>query len=555
MQLRWPLARCCAARRPTAEGETELLEPMQAPPNPAAPYRAGIPRVTFSAPNLDWLLVILLQRWRWILASTLLAAISVLLALPFLPRQYEISAALLFKLGREQVAPAVAGTGAAATPFKRTEDVTSEAEIITSQALVENLVNAFGTDYFLAHKAPQTAWEQLKYLARSFVSTVRDAITELMILIGLEKRLTPFEGVVSALLASLHAETVKRSDVINVTLLLADQKAGIEVMNKLIELYLAEHIRAFQTPGATKFLADRVNAMKAELSGLESERSEFSRRFSLWDFDEQRKSLLLQQRELRQALARSGEDIGRVSAELRFAETSLANPSPERRVSRVAQANPVAQALQMRVVDQRGKLERLRLVYGADSRRIEDEETELSQLQKHLDDQARSMTQSETFEVSEGQREAERTLADRRGRSAGLKAQEQRQREQGLLLVAELLRLDTLGERSRRLNQDISLAEQNYQLYVRRLEEARISDALGVAEISNVSMIGRPTASISPIRPRAKLLFLGALAGGLLGSFGFLMLREALRPTVHSRDKAAAILGAPALGRLPEVRR
>ncbi len=500
-------------------------------------------------------MVILLQRWRWILASTVLAAAGVLLALPFLPRQYEISAALLFKLGREQVAPAVAGTAAVAAPYKRTEDVTSEAEIITSQALVENLVKAFGTDYFLVRKPPQTLWEQIKDVARSIVRGVREAITEVMILVGLEKRLTPFESVVSMLQGSLQAETVKRSDVIDVKLLMADQKAGIDVMSKLIDLYLAEHIRAFQTPGATKFLADRVNAMKLELSGLEVERNEFSRSSSLWDLDEQRKSLLQQQRELRQSLARSVEDIGRVSAEMRFAETTLAGLSPERRVSRVEQSNPVAQALQMRIVEQRGKLERLRLVYGADSRRIEDEETELSQLQKLLAGQAKSLTQSETFEVSEGQREAERTLADRRGRAAGLQAQEQRQREQDLLLVAELSRLDKLGERSRRLNRDMSLAEQNYQLYVRRLEEARIADALGVAEISNVSVIGRPTASISPVRPRAKLLFFGALAAGLLGSFGFFLLREALRPTVHSRDKAASILGAPALGRLPEVRR
>lgn len=527
---------------------------MQTPPSPAAPYRPGAPRTTFSAPGFDWLLVILLQRWRPILASTLLAAASVLLALPFLPRQYEISAALLFKLGREQVAPAVAGTGAAAVPFKRTEDVTSEAEIITSQALIENLVNAFGTDYFFGRKAPQTAWEHTKDFASSIVRGLREALTEVMILAGLEKRLTKFEGIVAALLATLQAETVKRSDVIDVKLLMADQTAGIEVMNKLIELYLAEHIRAFQTPGATRFLADRVDAMKLELSSLEVERNRFSNNNSVWDLDEQRKSLLQQQRELRQALARTAEDIGRVSAEIRFAESTLAGLSPERRVSRVEQSNPLVQTLQMRIVEQRGKLERLRLVYVAESRRIEDEETELSQLQKLLASQAKSVTQSETFEVSEGQREAERTLADRRGRAAGLQAQEQRQREQDVGLGTELARLDKLGEQSRRLNRDMSLAEQNYQLYVRRLEEAHIADALGVAAISNVSVIGRPTASISPVRPRAKLLFFGALAAGLLGSFGFFVLRETLRPTVHSREKAAAILGAPALGRLLEVR-
>ena len=499
-------------------------------------------------------MVILFQRWHWIIATTLVAALGVLVALPFLTRQYEISASLLFKLGREQVAPAVAGTAAVAAPFKRTEDVTSEAEIITSQALVEDLVKAFGTDYFLARKAPETVWEHIKDFARSVVREVRDAITEAMILVGLEKRLTPFEGVVSLLKASLQAEAVKRSDVIEVKLMMGDQKAGVDVMNKLIELYLAEHIRAFQTPGATKFLTNRVTALKAELADLEAKHRTFGSTEALWDLDEQRKSLLLQQRELRQSLARTTEDIGRVAAEIKHSAAALAGQSPEKRVSRIEQPNPVAQALQMRIVEQRTKLEHLRLVFGSDSRRIEDEQAELAQLEKLLAGQARSVMQSETFEVSAGLREAERSQVERGSRFAGLQAQEQRQREQDKYLLAELGRLDRLGEESRRLNRDISLTDQSYQLYERRLEEARIADALGVAEISNVSVIGRPTASISPVKPRAKLLFFGALGAGLLAGFGFFVLRDALRPTVHSRDKAADVLGAPPLVRLPEVR-
>jgi len=527
-----------------------LQDPTATPPA----HAVAMPRVTFSAPGLDWLMVILLRRWRWILASTLLAAAGVLLALPFLTKQYEISAALLFKLGREQAPPSVSGTSSVSAPFKRTEDITSEAEIITSQALLENLVSAFGTEYFLARKPPETIWEHIKYAARAVVRGIREAITELMILVGLEKRLTPFENVVSMLQGSLQAEAVKRADVIEIKLLMADQKAGVDVMNKLIELYLAEHIRAFQTPGATRFLQERVGVLKDELAGLEAQRRDFSHQASLWDLDEQRKSLLLQQRELRQALARTAEDMSRVAAEIQQAQLALAAGPGEKRVSRVEQSNPVAQSLQQRIIEQRARLERIRLVFGADSRRIVDEEAELAQLEKLLAGQAKSVTQNETFELSAGWHEAERSLVERRTRLAGLQAQEQRQREQDQRLVAELVRLDKSAEQSRRIARDIALAEQNYQLYARRLEEARISDALDKAEISNVSVIGRPTASISPTRPRAKLLFFGALGAGLLGSFGCFVLGHALRPTVHGRDKAAAILGAPVLARLPEVR-
>ncbi len=513
------------------------------------------PRVSFSAPSPDWLMVILLQRWRWVLGLALAAALGVLVALPFLTRQYEISASLLYKLGREQAPPTVTGAAAVAAPFRRTEDVTSEAEIIASQALVEDLVRSFGVEYFTARKPPQTPWEHVKDFARSLVRGVRDGITELMILAGLEKRLTPFERVVATLVATIKVEAVKRADVVEVKLLMPDAQAGIDVMNKLIELYLAEHIRAFQTPGATRFLDQRAQVLRGELAALEAKRRSFGQGAALWDLDEQRRSLLLQQRELRQAMARTVEDLGRAEAEVEHAAALLATPPPEQRVSRVQQSNPVLQQLQLRVVEQRAKLDRLRLVYGDDSRRLADEQAELANLERLRDAQAASVLQSETYEPGAGVREAERGLVARRSLLAGLQAQLQRQREQDRRISDELQRLDGLGEESRRLARELALAEQNYQLVARRLEEARIADALDAAAISNVSLIGRPTASVNPVRPRAKLLFLAALAGGLVGGFGFFVLRDALRPTVHSRERVAEALGAPVLLRLPEVRR
>ncbi len=522
--------------------------------NNAPTLSGATPRVTLPAPNVDWLMVILVKRWRWILTSTLVAALAVLAALPFLTRQYEISAALLFKVGREQAPPSVTGTAALTMPLKRTEDITTEAEIITSQALIESVVQFFGADYFLARKQPETVWEHIKEAARSVVRTVREAVTEVMILIGLEKRLTPFEKVVAALQGSLTAEAVKRADVVEIKLLFPDQKAGVDVMNKLIELYIAEHIRAFRTPGATEFLLDRVTMLQTELGELEARKRAFSQQSALWDLEEQRRSLLSQLRDLRQAKAKTSEEISRLAAEIEHGSSLISREAPEQRVSRVEQTNPAAQSLQTRIVEQRARLERLRNVYAGDSRRIADEEAELAQLEKLMAANAKPVTQSETFEVSRAVRDTERSLVEYRRRLAGLQAQQQVQQAQDTRLVQELDKLESMTEQARKLARDTALAEQNYQMYARRLEEARISDALDKAEISNVSVIGRPTSSISPVRPRSKLLFLGSLAAGLLGCFGVFVLADALRPTIHSREKAASILGAPVLAKIPEVR-
>lgn len=526
-----------------------MTEPVQRPTAPTAPQ----PRVTMSGPRLDWLMVVLVKRWRWIAAVTVVFALGMLAALPFLTRQYEITARLLFKLGREQAPHAVIASPAPAPALRRTEDITSEAEIISGQPLIEALVTAFGPEYFLARKPPVTVWEHIKEAARSVVRRVRGAINELMILVGLKKRLTPFEQVVSLLQASLKAEPVKRADVVEITLRMPDQQAGVEVMSKLIELYVDAHIKAFKTPGATQFLVERVAALKQELAALGDRRRQFDREHALWDLQEQRRALLAQQSDLRTALSRTLTEIGRLEAEVAQARTTLARPPVETRLSRIDQLNPVVQALTARIADQRITIEKLQRVFKADSRRVADAQAELAQLEAELGEQQRSITQSETYAVSEGYRSVERSLADNRMRLAGLHGQREQLAAQDQRLTAQLDQLDALTEQSRQLTRDFGVAEQSYQLYAGRLEEARIADALDAASISNVAVIGKPTASVNPVAPRSMLLFLGAIAAGLLGSFGFFVLRDALRPTVHSREAAAEALGAPVLARLPEV--
>lgn len=512
------------------------------------------PRVSFNSPSLDGLVVVLVQHWRWIVCAGLVFAVASLIALPFLTPAYEIKASLLCKLGREQLPPSVAGGTPVSTPFKRPEDVASEIEIIKSQVLVEQLVKAFGTDYFTKRKEPQTLWEHVKYYARTAVRAIKDAFTEVQIWLGLEKRLTPFEKVVSDLQGSITAEAVKRADVIDVTLLFADQVAGIEVMTKLLDLYAAEHIRVFQTPGATRFLGERVAELKTELARLEEEKRRFGSKGAVWDFDEQHKLLLQQAQDVQTTLSKIRQDRSKTASEIEQASTMLKAGTPETRLARVEQANPVVQALEERIMDRRAALEKLRQTFGDDSRRIKDAEAEITKLQQMVANSKKTVTTSETYEVSSGYRETERTLMEKRNRLAGLVAQEQQLTQELKNIEANLAKLDAMGEQARNLQREITLTDQTYQLYSRRLEEARISDALDAAAISNVSVIAQPTASIRPVRPKSKLLFLASLAAGLFGMAGFLLLRDAMRPVVHSRDKAMAVLGAPVLVRLPEVR-
>ena len=97
-------------------------------------------------------------------------------------------------------------------------------------------------------------------------------------------------------------------------------------------------------------------------------------------------------------------------------------------------------------------------------------------------------------------------------------------------------------------------AEDNYLLYRRKQEEARISDALDRTRIVNVAVAEAPTvpsvpATVSPIW----WLMLGAIVGSALG-VATTYLVDYLSPHFHTPQEVEGVLGIPVLASLPARR-
>ena len=110
-----------------------------------------------SSIGVELILPTIVKTWRFIVASIVVALLSVYGAFLYYPPLYEVSTSLLLKLGREMDPPATASP----TPgvAKRQEDVASEIEILRSQYLLEEMVRHFGVDFFLAETPPQTRFQ------------------------------------------------------------------------------------------------------------------------------------------------------------------------------------------------------------------------------------------------------------------------------------------------------------------------------------------------------------------------------------------------------------
>jgi uncharacterized protein involved in exopolysaccharide biosynthesis len=92
--------------------------------------------------------------------------------------------------------------------------------------------------------------------------------------------------------------------------------------------------------------------------------------------------------------------------------------------------------------------------------------------------------------------------------------------------------------------------EDNYLLYLRKREEARIGDALDERRILNVAIVEPPVAPALPTRS-VPLYFLLAFGLAMAFSVGIAFTTEYFDPTIRTPDEAHVLLGVPVLAWLP----
>jgi uncharacterized protein involved in exopolysaccharide biosynthesis len=497
-----------------------------------------------------------LMKYRLFIAScTAVCLLASLATVLLLSPRYEVTAKLLFKLGRELAPPTGLTNPGAVAIGKRPEDITSEVEIMHNQFLIEKLVADLGTDLLGRETEPKTFAQKMKAVVRWPVRKVQDGIREVFIYAGLEKRLTPTEQAVMSLQREVSVEEVRRSDVVVVRMRTRDPDIGVAILSKFLDLYLEQHILAYTETRGRQFFERQVREIRTQLAASEQARADFKRAKSLGDLAEQRRALLAQEREMTATHATTLADLARLEREVASLTQAMTVVPREVRLSSTVQRNPLIGSLRERLTLLEAKQDSLRGRYSDDNRVMLEVAREIEGLRETLNREEIFLTQSVTSGLNNTLQEIEKELHSKRAALDGFRARATEQADSLAKVVTALRELEEVDLKYRRLERETAVLEQNYLLYSKQLEEARISEAMDQARISNVSLIAPPTASPIPVWPPKGRLLLGGVVLGFVGSFFLAFLIEFLYPTIRSRDDVQRILGAPVLAAIPEVTR
>jgi uncharacterized protein involved in exopolysaccharide biosynthesis len=235
-------------------------------------------------------------------------------------------------------------------------------------------------------------------------------------------------------------------------------------------------------------------------------------------------------------------------------EQLAAAPTEQRDIEKV---NPAATSLAIELGKKEAERTELLQHYTEQDRLVIDVNAQIAALHGRLADATTQVVGTERVTANPVRQELQRrllqselNLADMAARVDGLEGKLDEQAEEA---TKEAVVLRQKSIELSRLEQEVSLAREAYQLYERKQEEARISDAMDQQRFLNVSVIEPPTMPVQPVNGMNPLMLVAALIAGTGLGVGSAVGIEFLGRNFKFEEQVEQILELPVFAVIPDM--
>ena len=465
-------------------------------------------------------LLFILRKHKWkiltILISTVITvAIGCLMAMPV----YQASAKLLLKAGRENVYVSPAGDLPAITDNSwQAEKVKAELEILKSVTLVKELVDRVGVNRLYSY--PDRTLKGKLFKRKSKLEH------------------PPLQKVYEIVLESLDASSEPNSNVIKVTYEWPDPVIAVSVVNTLLELYMDHHLRVHANPGTYDLIEEQTKKWERKLRKSEEELETFKRSESITSLSEQRTILLSR---ISEAESQKNQTESEIQGTVEMIAALEAQSS---KLGQNVQLQEMLNQDSSTLAVLKSRLVELKLQGLKDDVQKVEEMIAQEEKKKKIVSGKTSVSQ-----------DMESDLLKTKARLASLNAEQKSQKAEIASYQKRLQKLDGLGKELKGLERQVALAETNYDRYLNKFEEAKISESMDKQKIANVSVVQPAVATSEPVKPKKRLT---VMLGGFLALFagiGIAFLIEFINPVFYTREDVEQFLGLPVIAILPEEER
>lgn len=479
-------------------------------------------------PTMRELATVLFRRRRiFLLASGMVFAAAVLYAIA--GAKYEASLKVLVRKGRAD-APVSAGVNA---PLDLThlavteEEINSEVELLRDHDVLRQVVEkspSRGRDWFHFLHLREGRDQTMERAARSLAKEVR-------------------------------VEPVRKTNLISVRYAAGDPQAAANVLRSLANAYLEKHVAVHRPKEELGFFEQQTAESRRQLEQASRRLLDFTQSHGVVSAAQQRDLALQKLSELDAAERQTQIDLAENRQRVHQLIALMAS-LPERTTTQIHTAdNPeLLRSLKTVLLDLQLKRTQLLTKFEPSHRLVQEVEQQISQTQAAIAIEGATPVRDQATDRNAHYEWAASALEQTRVQLQSLSARESATRQQQAACRSSAQKLGEDAVVQDDLLSSQKAAEDNYLLYVKKTEEARMNDALDERGIVNVAIAEQPVAPALPVRSVWMILAVGFIGAGTTGTAAAFV-ADYLDPAFRDPQDVLTCLNAPLLASLPRSAR
>jgi protein tyrosine kinase modulator len=353
----------------------------------------------------------------------------------------------------------------------------------------------------------------------------------------------------------LQVEAVKKTNLIAVSYAADDPQQAAKVLQSVANAYLEKHRVVHRPSGEFTFFDQQRGESRLQLEEAKGKLLQFTDRHRVVSAAQQRDLALQKLSDVDANERQTRVDLAETQQRVNELEGQLAK-MPERTTTQVRIAdNPeLLKALKSSLLDLQLKRTQLLTKFEPNHRLVQEVDQQITQAEATIASEntlpLRDETTDKNVHYEWGKSELQRAQVQLRGlqaREAAIAVQEGAYQAMARRLGEDAITQDDLLSTEK-------AAQENYLLYVKKEEEARMGDALDQTGIVNVAIAESPVAPALPVWSAWMVFAFGVVGAGVSGT-GAAFLADNLDPAFRNPDDVLAYLNAPVLASLPRASR
>ena len=362
---------------------------------------------------------------------------------------------------------------------------------------------------------------------------------------------------IGALQGMIAVAPAPQSNVIAIDLFARNKEKGRAILAAITDAYLARHAQLHGSTGAAEFFESQKRTLRERVADSEARLAAFVDREGLVLPEDQIRTILKDAARGTDAVSLQVSKIRGLERRITTLQEQMASTpvTIEREVERV---NPMTQGLGLELSKKEGERTALMQNYTAEDRSVQNVVGEIAALKARMVEEKNSMIVGTTrISINPIRQDLERRLLnsqmnldDLRARVSGM--------QQKLDAAATESTKHAVDMRQKtieltRLQQEVSAARDAYQLYEKKQEEARISEALDSERFLNVSVLDSATLPTEPFNKMNPLVLVAALIAGTGLGIGTAVGLEFLGRNFKFEEQVEQHLELPVFAVIPDM--